>query len=201
STRTVRPASFIQPTTRSRPWPSSAVSANRQLPPLGVAPIFARSISDCQSRLPSMDMVGVVIVKVLSGKGGRSPRCQRVGPDGGQRLARGDAVGVVAEFEQGGQVLPFGKRTGAGKRGPEIGSALYGFAVAAIALDNLREVRVVEAQRDVAAGKIAFLVGADRAPHAVIEQQNDDAQPVLHGYSQFLHIHLEAAVARIAHHR
>src|SRR5690606_32927929 len=47
-----RPASFIQPTTRSRPLPSNSVSASRQFPPLGVAPIFASSISDCHRRSP-----------------------------------------------------------------------------------------------------------------------------------------------------
>jgi len=50
--RTLQPASRAQRTKRSRPSPSSAVRARRHTPPLGVAPICARSISDCHRRAP-----------------------------------------------------------------------------------------------------------------------------------------------------
>src|SRR5450432_2146441 len=51
---TVIPASRAQPVTRSRPCLSRSVSVRRQTPPLGVAPIFASSMSEAQRRSPSM---------------------------------------------------------------------------------------------------------------------------------------------------
>ena len=53
STVTVQPASLAQLTMRSRPCLSRSVSARRQTPPLGVAPIFAIDIRLSHRRLPS----------------------------------------------------------------------------------------------------------------------------------------------------
>src|SRR5690348_8035009 len=50
STAISSPASLHQPTKRSRPSRSTSVSVRRRTPPLGVAPILARSISEPQSR-------------------------------------------------------------------------------------------------------------------------------------------------------
>ena len=54
---TVQPASLHQPTNRSRPCPSRSVSARRQTPPFGVAPILAISIRLAHRRLPLIFMV------------------------------------------------------------------------------------------------------------------------------------------------
>src|SRR3954468_15099842 len=54
STRSSRPASRHQSAKRSRPSRSAGVSVTRRTPPFGVAPIFASSISEDQSRPPSM---------------------------------------------------------------------------------------------------------------------------------------------------
>ncbi len=67
---TVMPASLAQPRTRSLPCLSRSVSVRRQTPPLGVAPIFASSISEAQRRSPLMRMfsksMAVAVVMVNS---------------------------------------------------------------------------------------------------------------------------------------
>lgn len=62
STVTSRPASRIQPTTRSRPWPSNSVRARRQLPPFSVAPMRASSIRDCHRRWPLIEISEIVLI-------------------------------------------------------------------------------------------------------------------------------------------
>src|SRR5512146_1174051 len=52
STVTVRPAPLAHETTRSRPLPSASLTARRHTPPFGVAPTFASSMSEPQSRSP-----------------------------------------------------------------------------------------------------------------------------------------------------
>src|SRR3954449_1206305 len=63
STRSARPASRHQSAKRSRPSRSAGVSVTRRTPPFGVAPIFARSMSEDQSRWASM--LGLDIAPIL----------------------------------------------------------------------------------------------------------------------------------------
>ena len=69
---TVMPASLAQPVTRSRPCLSRSVSVRRQTPPLGVAPIWASSISEAHRRSPLMRRlsmpVGVAVSMGFSGR-------------------------------------------------------------------------------------------------------------------------------------
>ena len=62
---TVMPASLAQRSTRSRPCLSKSVRVKRQTPPLGVAPIWASSMSEAHRRSPLMrrvSMLGAVAV-------------------------------------------------------------------------------------------------------------------------------------------
>ena len=63
---TVRPASRAHCVTRSRPCLSRSVRVNRQTPPLGVAPILARSMRESQRRWPLMRRVEMSVAVFIS---------------------------------------------------------------------------------------------------------------------------------------
>ena len=79
--------------------------------------------------------------------------------------------------------------------GKEIRGLLHGRAVAAEGARIGREIRILQAGRDHAAGIVALLVHADGAVHAVVDDHDDDRQVVLHGGREFLAGHQEVAVA------
>ena len=59
-----------------------------------------------------------------------------------------------------------------------------------------REIGVLELRGDDPSRKLALLVHADRAVHAVVEHDHDDRAVILHGRRQLLAVHHEVAVAR-----
>jgi hypothetical protein len=57
------------------------------------------------------------------------------------------------------------------------------------------EIRIDQLRAEDALGVGAFLMHADGAVHAVVDDDEDDGQAVLHGGRQLLPVHHEAAVA------
>src|SRR5688572_29002868 len=96
STSICRPASRHQPTKQSRPCLSTSVSVRRRTPPLGVAPMRARSMSDCHN-LPEFtaSMAGSIHLRARS-LHDRSPAPHLV-LDHPRHVLRGAADDFVAE--------------------------------------------------------------------------------------------------------
>ncbi len=87
----------------------------------------------------------------------------------------------------------------AGEGGGEVGVALHAFAVAAVRDREGREVGIGERGALDVAGERALLVHADRAEHAVVADEHDDARTDLHGGGELVAGHLEAAVTGEGH--
>ena len=81
------------------------------------------------------------------------------------------------------------------KAGAKSVGLLHRLAMAAIGAGKGGEVGVVQVGAGDAAGIVALLMHADRAVDAVVEDDHDDRQVVLHGGREFLPVHQEVAVA------
>ncbi len=106
-----------------------------------------------------------------------------------------DRLGVDRAMQDRRQARVERPRQGRG----EVLVALDPLAVAAEGRGVGGEIGVLERGAGDAAGIFALLVHPDRAVHAVIDQDDDHRQPVLHGGGEFLAVHQEVAVARHHH--
>src|SRR5271166_5575953 len=69
------------------------------------------------------------------------------------------------------------------------------FAVAAKYARVSREIGVLKIGSDRPAWKLAFLMHPDGAVHAIVDQYNDNRQPILNGGRKLLAIHQEISIA------
>ncbi len=92
--------------------------------------------------------------------------------------------------------LPGSERTL--ERGLEVLRSLDPLAVRSVGARERGEVRVLEVGADDAPGELPLLVHADRRVHAVVHEQDDDRQLVLHRGRELRRAHDEVAVTREA---
>src|SRR3546814_657485 len=74
------------------------------------------------------------------------------------------------------------------------------FAITAEGLCVGGKIGILQSGSRGARGVVTLLMHAYRAVHAVIDQQHDNGQVVLHGSGELLAVHHEAAVTGKAHH-
>ena len=108
--------------------------------------------------------------------------------------ARADPLRIDRKLEH--RRLPGGER--ALERGLEVLRPLDPLAVRAVGARERREVRVLEVRADHAPRELPLLVHADRRVHAVVDEEHDDRQVVLHRGRELGRAHDEVAVAREA---
>ncbi len=77
----------------------------------------------------------------------------------------------------------------------EVLGPFHGLTMEAIGSRQRGKVRVRQAGAGDAAGILTLLVHADRAIHAVVDDEKDDASVILHGGCEFLTVHQETSVA------
>ncbi len=109
----------------------------------------------------------------------------------GQRRGRRDRLGIDLDVDDRRLAgLPRGA-----ERSAEIGGVLDRRAEAAEGAGIGGEIGIPQLGRRHPAGIFALLVHADGAVHAVVADDHDDRQVVLHGGREFLAVHQEIAVA------
>ena len=149
--------------------------------------------SDRESRAQSAIGIAKQAIRVQGAECAWLPVALRGGsrPDLRQRLAHGQRLGIDLQLDDGG--LTCLQRGAQGRR--EVCGRLDGVAVGAEAARVGGEVRIDERGADHAARIFALLMHADGAVHAVVGDDGDDGQRILHGGRQLLAGHQEAAVA------